>query len=208
MADGEKSRRIREIIIIYIVLPLLVKYLFDLEGMLKVIPVLVLAVFVLIILLRDSTFPNGLLVRWAPVEWKWLLVRVAVVSLFTLVVVWFWYPHLLFEFPQKKVTHYLPALAAYPFISVLPQELVFRSWYYHRYKTVFSDKTSAVFVNSLCFAFMHVVYNNWIAIAGAFAISFIFSYNYHKYRSLPVLVLEHFLYGLVIFTVGLGKFFA
>lgn len=202
-----KFLKILEIIIIYICLPLFVKYQLELKGMYKVIPVVVIAVIMVIVLWNDKGFNKKILFRWVPVQWSNVWLRVAGLTLLTFLVVYFFYPHLLFQFPQDKWSTYILALALYPFASVIPQEIAFRVWYYHRYQDVFSSTKLSIFLNSLCFGFVHVVFDNWIAMLGAFVFSFFFSYTYRKYKSLPIVATEHYLYGVVIFTIGLGKFF-
>lgn len=202
-----KILKISELLIIYICLPLFVEYLLDLKGMYKVIPVVVIAVLMVIALWYDKSFNKKILFGWVPVQWKNVWLRVAGLAILSFLFVYFFYPHLLFQFPQQSWSKYLLALALYPFASVIPQEIVFRVWYYHRYKDIFHSDRWSIFFNSLFFSFTHIVFENWIAILGAFFISFIFTYIYRKYKSLPVVSTEHYLYGVVIFTIGLGKFF-
>lgn len=98
-------------------------------------------------------------------------------------------------------------MALYPFWSVIPQEIVYRGWYYHRYSDLFPNEKVSVLLNSVFFGFSHIVFGNWVAICGAFLISFVFSHTYRKYGSLLIVVIEHFLYGVMIFSLGMGRFF-
>ncbi|AHM62640.1 abortive infection protein [Flammeovirgaceae bacterium 311] len=95
----------------------------------------------------------------------------------------------------------------YPFWSVIPQEIVYRTWYYQRYGDLFASQRTSIFVNSLLFGFAHIVFGNGVAIVGAFLVSLIFSHTYTKYNSLLVVSIEHFFYGVMIFTLGMGKYF-
>ena len=108
---------------------------------------------------------------------------------------------------------YVPALwlmimALYPLLSVIPQELVFRTFFFHRYGPLFGDwKWMGVAVNGLLFGFAHIIFDNWLAVAGSAVIGAIIAYRYWVTRSFWAAWLEHTLYGCLIFTIGLGRFF-
>lgn len=64
-----------------------------------------------------------------------------------------------------------------------------------------------VLVNGALFGFAHIIFNNWIAVAGSAVVGCIIAYRYWMTRSFWAAWLEHALYGCLIFTVGLGMFF-
>ena len=61
--------------------------------------------------------------------------------------------------------------------------------------------------SALSFGFLHIMYDNAIAVGFTLLGGLVFSISYTKSRRLLVPTLEHSLYGLVIFTSGLGRFF-
>lgn len=111
-----------------------------------------------------------------------------------------------FAMPKNETTQWLILLIAYPLLSVLPQELIFRSYFFHRYKHILPSKNVRIFLSALSFALAHCVYDNWVAIALSFAGGLLFSYTYAHSRSLMVCVLEHSLWGLWMFTIGVGSY--
>ncbi|NOU50990.1 CPBP family intramembrane metalloprotease [Pseudoalteromonas sp. JBTF-M23] len=111
-----------------------------------------------------------------------------------------------FALPLKSTTQWLYLLIAYPVLSVLPQELIFRSYFFHRYKRILPKKNTRIVLSAAVFALAHCVYDNWVAIALSFAGGLLFSYTYAHSRSLMVCVLEHSLWGLWIFTLGMGQY--
>ncbi|WP_152087534.1 CPBP family intramembrane glutamic endopeptidase [Pseudoalteromonas sp. A25] len=111
-----------------------------------------------------------------------------------------------FALPLNSTTQWLYLLIAYPILSVLPQELIFRSYFFHRYKRILPKKSVRIVLSAAVFALAHCVYDNWVAIALSFAGGLLFSYTYAHSRSLMVCVLEHSLWGLWIFTLGLGEY--
>jgi len=64
-----------------------------------------------------------------------------------------------------------------------------------------------VAVNVLCFAWLHIIYDNWVAIAFTLAGGILFTLNFDRNRSLTAVSLEHALYGCAMFTLGLGEYF-
>ncbi len=98
-------------------------------------------------------------------------------------------------------------MVLYPLLSVWPQEMLYRSLLFHRYRALFRTDIALILVSALAFGFAHVIFLNWIAVAMTVAGGFLFARDYARHRSLPLSCLEHSLYGCLIFTVGLGRFF-
>ncbi|TMO65415.1 CPBP family intramembrane glutamic endopeptidase [Pseudoalteromonas aurantia] len=111
-----------------------------------------------------------------------------------------------FSFPLDSTRQWLILLIAYPLLSVLPQELIFRSYFFHRYKKILPNKTARIILSASVFALAHCVYDNWIAIGLSFGGGLLFAYTYAHSRSLLVCVLEHSLWGLWVFTLGVGEY--
>lgn len=63
-----------------------------------------------------------------------------------------------------------------------------------------------IFVSASVFALAHIVYANWVAVALAFAGGVLFAYTYAQSRSTFVCVIEHSLWGLWMFTIGIGRY--
>lgn len=61
--------------------------------------------------------------------------------------------------------------------------------------------------SALSFGVMHVIYGNVPAVVLSALAGWIFSGTYQRTRSLRLVWLEHSLYGIAAFTVGLGPFF-
>jgi CheY-like chemotaxis protein len=98
----------------------------------------------------------------------------------------------------------LMLLLLYPILSVMPQELIFRTYFFHRYKRIMPSKTVRIIVSASVFALAHIVYANVLAVLLAFLGGLLFSYTYAQSRSTFVCVIEHSLWGLWMFTLGLG----
>lgn len=178
-----------------------------LDGWLIVIPLILIAAFFLFLLLRDKNFDRKVLTRLDKNFLRKSVVRVLVI---TILLVWFtfWiYPNLFFRYPIDEFRKYLITFFLYPIASVLPQELIYRVYYFHRYKALIPEKYLLMLSNALVFGFTHLIYGNWVAPIATFLVSWIFIFNYYKSRSLLNVSLEHYFYGLVMFTIGFGYFF-
>ncbi|KTG20919.1 intracellular septation protein [Pseudoalteromonas sp. XI10] len=109
-----------------------------------------------------------------------------------------------FSLPRNSFNDWLMLLLLYPILSVMPQELIFRTYFFHRYKRIMPSKTVRIIVSASVFALAHIIYANVLAVLLAFLGGLLFSYTYAQSRSTFVCVIEHSLWGLWMFTLGLG----
>lgn len=98
-------------------------------------------------------------------------------------------------------------MIAYPIVSALPQEFIFCSFFFERYKIFFGDKLMMVWASSIIFAYAHILYINPIAPTLSLIAGLIFAHTYLKTKSLALVTIEHGLYGNYLFIVGLGWYF-
>ena len=158
----------------------------------------------LVILYFDKTFSFISLKK--KVDWKFIIIF----SLILLSVSFFYIllvdKDLLFIFPKTNFKLWLLVILIYPFLSVIPQEVVYRVFFFQRY---FPKKNNFYFLmlpNMVVFSYGHIVFNNVHAILITAIVSPIFTYAYLKKSFLTCIVL-HSLGGQIIFTLGLGKYF-
>jgi uncharacterized protein len=95
----------------------------------------------------------------------------------------------------------------YPVFSVYRQELLYRAFFFHRYKPLFGDGTGMIAASAAVFGFAHIIFGNWVTIAMTAIGGVLFGCTYRKTGSLVLTCLEHALFGDLIFTVGIGQFF-
>ena len=98
-------------------------------------------------------------------------------------------------------------LVLYPVVSVYPQELVYRVWFFHRYRPALGGEGPALLASALAFGWVHVIFGNGLAVGLAAAGGLLLAETYRRTRSLTLVSVEHALYGQLVFTVGLGEFF-
>ena len=124
------------------------------------------------------------------------------------------YPGSFLVFPRSNTPFWLLVMVFYPLISVTAQELVYRVLFFHRYAAVLNAGWLAIVVNAALFAGMHAILFasrgplfHWEAVAISFAGGLLFACRFARTRSFLAVGLEHALYGDLIFTIGLGRFF-
>ena len=64
-----------------------------------------------------------------------------------------------------------------------------------------------IVASAAAFAFMHIIFRNWVAVGLTFAGGLLFAARYAGTNSLATSSFEHALYGCWLFTVGLGQYF-
>ena len=140
-------------------------------------------------------------------EIRGILIRFAVLAPLITLVTWAAFPHLFLNLPRQRPLFWALIMLLYPLLSVWPQEMLYRSLLFHRYRALFRNDIALILASAVAFGFAHVIFLNWIAIAMTAAGGLLFARDYARHRSLPLTCLEHSLYGCLIFTVGLGRFF-
>lgn len=95
----------------------------------------------------------------------------------------------------------------YPFLSALPQEIVFRALFFRRYGPILPPPGPAIVLNAAVFALAHLMYWSWIVAAMTFAGGLVFAWAYEVRRNFPMAVLIHAVAGVIVFLLGLGVYF-
>lgn len=117
------------------------------------------------------------------------------------------FPQNLFDFPRKEPILWAILMIAYPLVSALVQEVIFRRFFFWRYRSLFNGNGIAIVINAMLFSFTHAVFLNPVAVILSFIGGFLFAFTFKRTRSLLLVTLEHTLYGNTLFTIGLGSFF-
>ncbi|PQJ36235.1 hypothetical protein BSZ35_01995 [Salinibacter sp. 10B] len=115
-------------------------------------------------------------------------------------------PDLWFTFPRVHPEAWLLIVVTYPILSAYPQEIIFRAFFFHRYHALFPSRWGKITASALTFGFAHIVFANWLAPAMTVIMGLQFSLTYARTESTLQVAVEHGLWGLYAFTVGLGWF--
>jgi membrane protease YdiL (CAAX protease family) len=85
---------------------------------------------------------------------------------------------------------WLGVVILYPIFSVYPQELLYRAFFFHRYKLLFGDRTGMIAASAMVFGFVHIIFLNWAAIGLTSIDGVLFGWTYRKSGSLVLTWLE------------------
>lgn len=124
------------------------------------------------------------------------------------IVVYYYDSSLLFSVVRNKPHIWVLILFIYGLLSVVPQEIVYRHFFFKRYESLFDNKNMFLLLNMFCFALCHLFLWNGLVLLLTFVGGGLFAYTYQKEKSMLWVCVEHTLYGFLIFTVGAGKMLA
>lgn len=117
-------------------------------------------------------------------------------------------PNRFLAFPRYAQDVWLLVMVLYPLLSVTTQEIMFRLFFFGRYRALFgSDAQAAIVLNAALFTFAHIAFLNLTTLVISFLGGLLFAWRYENTRSFWAVALEHSLYGNLIFTLGLGRYF-
>jgi uncharacterized protein len=134
----------------------------------------------------------------------------SVFALMTIVLTLFTYlffPDFLFYCPKHHFSLWISLMVIYPLLSVYPQELIYRAFLFHRYRPLLQSEKSLIHLSAMAFAFGHIIYFHPISMILTFFGGYLFAWTYAKTQSLLAVSFEHALYGCLLYTIGLGRFF-
>jgi membrane protease YdiL (CAAX protease family) len=192
---------------IFVVIPLLIYY-----RRLPNAPIpylLVAGICAFVFLRHDPTFDQSRLFSWGHVGpfVLPLLVRDAIFLVFLGLAVWLFAPELLFSLVRRAPLFWTLIMLLYPLLSVYPQELLYRAFFFHRYQPLFGSGWGILAASAFAFGFAHIILGNWISVALCLIGGLLFAVTYQHSGSLLLTCLDHALFGNFMFTIGLGQFF-
>jgi uncharacterized protein len=195
-----------EFALLFILLPVLV-YFRRLPN--YPIPALLVAtVFVLLYLRHEPTFHTSELTSWGGTYYLWpLLIRDGVLLIALTIAVCVFARDRLFSLIKQSPLLWLAVFVLYPLISVYPQELLYRTFFFHRYQPLFGSGWGMITASALAFSFVHIIFRHWLPVILCILGGFLFALTYHISGSLLLTCLDHAIFGNFLFTIGLGEFF-
>ncbi len=205
---NHKALIIAELLVLMLAVPLMMRYVLPPRIIVGVIWLMAIYGVVALKLANPGVAPfhwKFSALNWTnirPMLWRFVLCAAPLTALVAVVM-----PEQLFSLPRERPQLWMFVMVFYPLLSVIPQQIIFRGYFFERYKNLFTTPVTMIAASALCFSFGHLLFQNWVAplltlIGGA-----IFAHTYHRHRSLALVWFEHALYGCFMFTVGLGKYF-
>ncbi|MAZ73813.1 MAG: CPBP family intramembrane metalloprotease [Flavobacteriaceae bacterium] len=206
-SEFSKFFKALEFIVLYVLIP--VSLFLQYNIYLKVVLVLIAFVYIIIILKKSKSVRFRMKKN---LDWKSFCLRVSctflLLSITSFLYVWFQDKEALFYVPRTYPGLFVLILVVYTFLSVWPQEIVYRTFFFERYKVFFKNKLLFVCLNAIVFSLAHLFFRNTLVLILTFIGGLLFGYTYLKYRSTTAVSIEHALYGNWLFTVGMGEMLA
>lgn len=202
-----RSALILEFLLLFLALPL--AYRFS-PVRIPALPLLwVVAGYALWQLLTDPRFDRSRL--WNAGALPGQLAVILAIFLFVALGLWLgvrWLaPGLEWSFVRQHPAFWAVVMVAYPVLSVYPQGVLYRAFFFERYAGLFPGKWAMIVASAVAFAFLHIIFRNSLAVALTFCGGLLFAMRYAQTGSLATSSFEHAIYGCWLFTVGLGQYF-
>jgi membrane protease YdiL (CAAX protease family) len=197
-----------ELVTLYILVPLILFCTGIRSGIF--LALWVTGIYAVLVLKRNPDFTFQKLWHgdgWTVAAKRQAALRFLLIAILLTILTITYLPEKFLRFPVENFWLWLLVMALYPVLSAAPQELIFRSFFFTRYNDLIGGKLSAILINGLLFGFCHITFNNWIAPICSFFAGVILAHSYQQHRSLKLAVIEHALYGCLVFTIGIGGYF-
>lgn len=171
-----------------------------------VLPVLV---FVFLLLKNSTDFHWRELIRWGIP--KKILVKNGVIVLCSLLLMLAYMLVFdrgqLFNLPRSHPWVFLAMCLFYPVFSAFGQEVIYRTFLFRRYGSLFGADWLITLFSGLSFSFLHIVYYDPVSMILTFMGGIWFARVYQQTRSVLFTAVLHGVMGILIFGVGLGRYF-
>ena len=143
---------------------------------------------------------------WRRLPWLEILGMIAITTALGALILSFERPGAIFNMARSRPEFMLVIWTFYPILSALPQELIFRPLFFHRYALILPRGRAAIALNAAIFSFAHLMYWSWVVAALTFVGGSFFARAYLK-RGFPSAWVLHAVAGNALFTVGMGVYF-
>ena len=141
-------------------------------------------------------------------HWKTILMTLIAVFSSSYIFMYLLHPDDLFVIVKKKPLMWFSILFFYAISSVYPQELIYRSFFFKRYESLFKNTNLLLLANIIVFPLAHLMFKNWMVLLVTLIGGIFFALTYKKTKSVLLTSIEHAIYGNWLFTIGMGEMLA
>lgn len=196
--------KIIEFILVYIAIPL--SFAFNYSPYIKLSIGLVGFIYVIYVLLKieHEKFKIAPNLKSIPF-WKSTILKFSIIAIITFCFVLQVNNSALFYVLLNNPKLWVFILFVYSFLSVYPQELIYRTFFFKRYATLFGNTKILILINAIIFALAHLLFKSTLVLILTFLGGVLFAITYQKTKSTLLVSIEHALYGCWLFTVGMGE---
>lgn len=196
--------KLTELFVIFLIIP--ISFIFNYALLLKLIIGVLGFIYIVYVLLKVERIKLSIQknINWEKF-WKTTLIKLFIIGLITTGFVWFTDRESLFNVVLNKPLMWILILFFYSVFSVYPQELLYRTFFFQRYKNLFKNETLFILVNAILFSVAHLLFKNELVLFLTFIGGILFAITYKKTKSTLLVSIEHAIYGCWLFTVGMGS---
>lgn len=162
--------------------------------------------YVLFVLLRieKNQFKISDCLNWKRF-WKQTLLKFIGIAIITTFYMWFFDRSNLYVVIRNKPMLWVVILFLYSLFSVYPQELIYRTFFFQRYQSLFKSESLFILINAALFSLAHIFFKNALVMLLTFTGGILFALTFRKTKSILLVSIEHSIYGCWLFTVGMGE---
>lgn len=198
------SYKLTEFFIIFILIP--VSFAVNYPVWIKMTLGLLGFIYVIFVLLRVE---KNIFKITPKLDWKGFFKRTFLqligIAILTTIYMWFLDSSNLFVVVLNKPLMWIAILFIYSFFSVYPQELIYRTFFFQRYQSLFKDQRLFLLLNAVVFSLAHIFFGNGLVMILTFIGGILFALTFQKTKSTLLVSIEHAIYGCWLFTVGMGS---
>jgi CAAX protease family protein len=196
--------KLTEFLVLFIIFPLAFTQKFHIRMKLLIGVIGFIYIIFILFKIEKIKFKIAPNINWNPF-WKQTSIKFAIIALITTVFVWLTDKDVLFNVILNKPKLWIIILFVYSFLSVYPQELIYRTFFFQRYNSFFKNPNLLLFVNAIVFSLGHIFFRNTLVLILTFFGGLLFAFTFIKTKSTLLVSIEHAIYGCWLFTVGMGS---
>ena len=196
--------RLTEFFLIFIVIP--VSFALKFPVWIKMCISVIGFLYIIYVLLKveNNKFKLRPHINWKQF-WRYTFVKFIFIIIFTTFYVYFVDGENLFIVLLNKPLKWGVILFVYSFFSVYPQELIYRTFFFQRYESLFRSHILFILVNAALFSLAHIFFKNTLVMILTFVGGILFALTFKKTKSTLLVSIEHAIYGCWLFTIGMGS---
>jgi membrane protease YdiL (CAAX protease family) len=196
--------KLTELFVIFLIIP--ISFTFNYAPLLKLIIGILGLIYIVYVLLKVERIKPSIQknINWK-VYWKSTLIKFLIIAIVTSTFVWITDTKSLFIVVLNKPKLWFVILLFYSFFSVYPQELIYRTFFFLRYKNIFKSEILFILVNAILFSVAHLLFKNELVLFLTFIGGILFAITYKNTKSTLLVSIEHVIYGCWLFTIGMGN---
>lgn len=195
--------RLIELFLIFIIIP--VSFALDFSIILKLVIGSIGFAYILFVLYRIEGVKFEITKN---LNWKQFFkltgVKLLAIAVLTTLYMWFVDASNLYIVVRTKPLLWIIILFVYSVFSVYPQELIYRTFFFKRYESLFKSESLFILINAIVFSLAHLFFKNSLVIFLTFIGGILFALTFKKTKSTLLVSIEHAIYGCWLFTVGMG----